>query len=364
MSDQPHLQIRDLRTFFFDKERQAFVRSVNGVNLDVARGETLGVVGESGSGKSITMLSVMGLIGANPGVIQGDVTLQTEGGRRDLLAGLDDYVSVDEQGSRLKITKDAAGWQRHVETLMQGIRGKELGMIFQNPKAALNPYETVGRQISEMIRLHTPIDSRREARERAIEWLARVKIDAPAERYDNFPYGLSGGMCQRAMIALALSAEPSLLIADEPTTGLDATIQAEVIELLVQLKAELGITLVLISHDISVISRLADRVAVMYGGQVVEHGPADTVLSSSAPAKHPYTRALLTSVPGRGNVDANGRLRAIQGEVPDILDAPAGCRFRPRCSELNEAVRERCGGQTPELTEVAPGHCIRCWLQD
>ena len=347
MTATPHLKIEGLRTYFYSKEKQAFVRSVDGVDLSIERGETLGVVGESGSGKSVTMLSVMGLINSQPGVVQGQATLQTDAGERQLLAGLEDYVRLESDGGNERVSKDIHGWQRRVEANMVGIRGKELGMIFQNPKAALNPYATVGKQISEIIRLHTGITNTREAKEKAIEWLARVKIDSPRERYDNYPYGLSGGMCQRVMIAMALAAEPSLLIADEPTTGLDATIQSKVMDLLAELKSDLGITMVLISHDISVISRLSDRVAVMYGGTVMEHGPAEQVLLGQTNLKHPYTKALLGSIPSKDNVTVHGRLPAIEGEVPDTIQISPGCRFYGRCRLTNDSIEQNCRNTAP-----------------
>jgi peptide/nickel transport system ATP-binding protein len=200
-------------------------------------------------------------------------------------------------------------------------------------------------------------------KERALHWLERVRIDSPRLRFDNYPFGMSGGMCQRAMIAMALSAEPSLLIADEPTTGLDATIQARIVELLGELKAETGITTLLISHDIGVIRRLSDRVAVMYAGTVVESGPAREVLRPHAEAQHPYTAALLASIPDAETIRSKSRLQAIEGEVPDTINLPRGCRFYGRCNRVTDAVRERCAHAQPPLVEVAPGHKLRCWLK-
>ena len=290
----PLLAIENLRTYFYSRAKRAFIRSVDGVSLGVARGETLGIVGESGSGKSVTALSVAGLVTAGPGVISGRIDLHSNGTRRNLLDGLENYARFTEKDGRvMAVEKDERGWRKHSETLMAGVRGKEIAMIFQNPRSALNPYSTIGKQLVETIRLHTSFKGESEARERAIHWLERVRIDSPGLRFDNFPFGLSGGMCQRAMIAMALSAEPSLLIADEPTTGLDATIQSRIVDLLAQLKTETGITTLLISHDISVIQRLSDRIAVMYGGTVVEAGRAAEVLAPEATVRHPYTAALL-----------------------------------------------------------------------
>lgn len=357
----PLLRIENLRTYFYSRAKHAFVRSVDGVDLEVARGETLGIVGESGSGKSVTMLSALGLVTAGPGVITGKVTFH-DGVEQDLLQGLDDNVEIERRDGRImRIAKDNRAWQKQVDRNLRGIRGGKISMIFQNPKAALNPFETVGSQISETVRLHTDMKSAAQAKERALYWLDQVRIDSPRLRYDNYPFGLSGGMSQRAMIAMALAAEPHMLIADEPTTGLDATIQARIVDLLDDLKTRLGMTMVLISHDIGVISRLSDRIAVMYGGRVMETGPTAEVLDERADG-HPYTRALLASTPRPENVTAEGRLPAIEGEVLDTINVPAGCRFRSRCQRINDGVRTRCETQEPDLFEIAPGRRIRCWL--
>jgi oligopeptide/dipeptide ABC transporter ATP-binding protein len=353
------LSIENLRTYFYSRPRRAFVRSVDGVSLHVGPGETLGIVGESGSGKSVTALSAAGLVSGAPGVIGGRIQLKS----RNLLDGLERYVKVEERDGRvMAVEKDERGWRRHAETSMQGVRGKEIAMIFQNPRSALNPYSTVGRQLVETIRLHTRFKTENESKERALHWLERVRIDSPRLRFDNFPFGMSGGMCQRAMLAMALCAEPSLLIADEPTTGLDATIQSRIVELLAELKAETGTATLLISHDISVIQRLADRVAVMYGGTVVETGSAAQVLAPRAQVRHPYTAALLASIPSTETIRRKSYLQAIEGEVLDTIEVPRGCRFYGRCDRVTEAVRSRCAGLEPPLAEVAPGHKLRCWL--
>jgi oligopeptide/dipeptide ABC transporter ATP-binding protein len=357
------LRIEDLRTYFYSKSKQAFIRSVDGVSLEIGKGETLGIVGESGSGKSITALSVMGLVSAGPGVISGKIGFKSDRVQKNLLQDLDDFVTLDRRDGRIMgVQKDVTGWQEHAERRLSRMRGKEISMIFQNPKQSLNPFETVGNQITEAIRLHTDHRAERQAREKAVEWLDRVKIDSPRLRFDNYPYGLSGGMCQRAMIAMALSCEPSLLIADEPTTGLDATIQSKIVDLLAELKSEFGITTMLISHDISIISRLSDSVAVMYGGTVVEAGPAKEVLARQRELKHPYTAALLASIPSSGNIQADGYLPAIEGDVLDTINIPAGCRFYGRCDRVTEKIREKCERHEPDLREVGPGHTARCWL--
>ncbi|MEK7812033.1 MAG: ABC transporter ATP-binding protein [Pseudomonadota bacterium] len=361
MSAEPLLRIEDLRTYFFSRVKHAFVRSVDGVDLSVKRGETLGIVGESGSGKSVTFLSAVGLISAGPGVISGKVTFHDEV-PRELLLGLQENVEIGRRDGRIMfVAKDDHAWQKQLDKNLRGVRGSKISMIFQNPKAALNPFETVGRQITEAVRLHTSVQGVAEAKERALYWLDQVRIDSPRLRFDNYPFGLSGGMSQRAMIAMALASEPRLLIADEPTTGLDATIQARIVDLLEDLKMRLGMTLVLISHDIGVISRLSDRIAVMYGGRVMETGAASEVLDENA-AGHPYTRALLASTPRLENLSQFGRLPAIEGEVLDTINVPSGCRFRARCQRINDSVRARCETLEPELFEIAPARQIRCWL--
>jgi oligopeptide/dipeptide ABC transporter ATP-binding protein len=363
MTTAPLLKIEDLRTYFYSRTKQAFIRSVDNVSLKIAKGETLGVVGESGSGKSITALSILGLISDGPGVISGKIGFKTDRIQKNLLQDLGDYVTLTKKDNKImSVEKDVEGWEQRTESMMSRVRGKEIAMIFQNPKSSLNPFTTVGRQIAEAILLHTTITSEQEAKDRAIYWLDRVKIDSPRLRYANHPFGLSGGMCQRAMIAMALASEPSLLIADEPTTGLDATIQSKIVDLLAELKFELGVTTMLISHDISIISRLSDRVAVMYGGTVFEYGPARDILAVDAAAKHPYTAALLTSIPSARNVREKGYLHAIEGDVLDTINIPAGCRFFGRCNRVTDAIREKCDHHEPELREITTGHKVRCWL--
>lgn len=357
-----HLQIENLRSYFYSRPKAAFIRSVDGMDLTVNRGETLGIVGESGSGKSITMLSVMGLINAYPGVITGKVSLHGEQGVREITSGIEKYVEIEQnEGIITQLKKDVHGWSRQVEKMMRGVRGREMSMIFQNPKSAMNPFETVGKQIAEMVLLHTGITNKKEAEEKAIYWLERVKIDSPKLRFNSHPFGLSGGMCQRAMVAMALASESKLLIADEPTTGLDATIQSKIMDLLAEIKESIGNTIILISHDIGVISRLSDQVAVMYGGRVMEVGPAKSILSNQAEKKHPYTAALLDSIPDAKNTTEGGYLKAIEGEVLDTINVPKGCRFYSRCKQCTDDIRQKCATQDPGLIAVDAQHSIRCW---
>lgn len=365
MTELPVLEIKNLRTYFYARSKQAFIRSVDGVNLQIAKGQTLGIVGESGSGKSVTAMSIMGLISARPGIITGAIKLQTDKGYLNLLQGLGNHVTVERRNGRImQVVKDNRRWKKLSRRTMKQIIGRDVAMIFQDPRNSMNPFQSIGRQISETIRLNTAYKNRRQARERALYWLEQVRIDSPRLRYHNNPYGLSGGMCQRAMIAMAMAAEPELLIADEPTTGLDATIQSRIVELMGELKTELGLTIMLISHDIDVIRQLSDRVAVMYGGTIMEHGPVGTVLNRTKAAKHPYTAALLASIPDQKLIKAKGLLKVIKGDVLDTINVPKGCRFYPRCSMTNDMISARCRDREPVLKEVGNEHKVRCWLYD
>jgi len=298
---QPLLEVRDLRTHF--ELEDGVVKAVDGVSLTVPRGRTLAVVGESGCGKSVTARSILRLVERPARIVGGQILLygdQPSDDPLDLLAAKD---------KRLR-----------------QVRWSDIAMVFQEPMASLSLVHTIGNQIIEAIRLHENL-GKSEARERAIEMLDRVGIPDPKRRVDSYPFELSGGMRQRAMIAMALSCRPRLLIADEPTTALDVTTQAQILDLLQDLQQELGMAIMLITHDLGVAAQVADEVAVMYLGEVVEHGPAASVLSHP---KHPYTQALVKSVPRLGQ-RGQGRLAAVRGTVPPPYERPSGCRFHPRC---------------------------------
>ncbi len=355
------LFIRDLRTYFHLPRRGRLLRAVDGVRLAVRPGETLVVVGESGSGKSVAMLSVLGLVTAPPGVVSGRIWYRAPDREPvDLLEGLDRFTRLDP-GPPLRVSKDERRWLRWHEAGMRERRGRDLAMIFQNPRNALHPYFTIGPQLVETIKRRSPGVRTSQAAAEAQEWLARVHLDAPARRLDDYAHNLSGGMCQRVMIALALAARPVVLIADEPTTGLDATIQSRVLDLMEEMKAELRTTTIVITHDMGVARRLADRVAVMYAGRVVEEGPAADVLKGTFPLKHPYTRGLLYAIPSAGDIRERRRLAVIEGDVPDLSRLPAGCQFAERCAMKPAGGEAECAEREPELLRAAPGHRVRCW---
>ncbi len=318
----PLLEVTDLRTYFHTD--QGMARAVDGVSFTVEKGEVLGIVGESGSGKSVTALSLLQLVATPPGEIMEGSSVRFDG--RELLD-----LSARE---------------------MRAVRGNDIAMIFQEPMTSLNPVYTVGDQIAEAVRLHRDV-SRKEARAQAIRMLQLVGIPSPEERVDAYPHQLSGGQRQRVMIAVALSCEPDLLVADEPTTALDVTIQAQILELVAGLRERLGMAVILITHDLGVVAEVCDRVIVMYGGQVVEEGTVEQIF---ADARHPYTQGLLRAIPRLGA--RSKELAVIPGRVPPPTAWPQGCRFRGRC----DYEFEKCP-EPPPLFEVGPGHASRCWLE-
>lgn len=314
------LEVRGLKTYFYTED--GVVPAVDGVDFTIDKGETLGIVGESGCGKSVTSLSIMKLIPDPPGkIVDGEIMFEGA----DLL--------------------------KKTEAEMRKIRGNDISMIFKEPMTSLNPVFTIGNQIMEAIILHQNLD-KSAAREKAIEMLHLVGIPSPERRVDEYPHQLSGGMRQRVMIAMALSCNPKLLIADEPTTALDVTIQAQILDLMRHLRDEFGTSIMLITHDLGVIAELAERVVVMYAGKIVER--ADVKLLFGDPM-HPYTLGLLGSIPKL--TEQQDRLQVIDGVVPDPAFMPQGCRFHPRCHEA----REICRVEEPDLLQHKPGHEVACW---
>ncbi len=321
----PLLDVQELKTHFFTFDGVA--KAVDDVSFSLDKGEVLGVVGESGCGKSVTAQTIMRLIPEPPGkIVSGHILFDG----RDL--------------ARLSMEQ------------MRGIRGNRIAMIFQEPMTSLNPVYTIGNQISEMFRLHMRL-SRAESMNRAVEMLRKVQIPAPEKRAGEFPHQLSGGMRQRAMIAMALSCDPEILIADEPTTALDVTVQAQILDLMLQLQADFNTAIIMITHDLGVIAEIARRVVVMYAGKIVEE--AETVPLFDDP-KHPYTRGLLRSIPKLGSRGAGERIRLeeIRGIVPGLLNLPEGCRFNPRCPD----VMGICRNHEPPLQHLGAGRTVRCWL--
>lgn len=327
---EPLLSVRHLTTAFHTEAGR--LRAVDDVSFEVPKGGTLAVVGESGCGKSVTALSIMRLLPMPPGEIEnGEVRFAD----RDLL--------------------------KLPEPEMRKVRGARISMIFQEPMTSLNPVYTVGSQIVEAIRIHKPM-SRRAARERAIQMLELVGIPSPSERVDAYPHQLSGGMRQRVMIAMALSCDPALLIADEPTTALDVTIQAQILDLLRRLQSDLSMSILFITHDLGIVAEFAQRVVVMYAGRVVESGGVEQIFSDP---RHPYTRGLLASVPpmdASRNAGRPRRLPTIEGVVPDLTRLPPGCRFADRCALYKKKPpgHERCIESEPELIDLGPGRAARC----
>ena len=320
------LEVKDLRVHYATPTGD--VIACNGVDFQVYRGETLGLVGESGCGKSVTSLSIMRLVGMPGKIESGEVWFE---GRN--LLGLDE----DE---------------------MTSIRGSCISMIFQQPVSCLNPVFRVGEQIAEVLELHLGM-SEKQATERAEELLRTVGIPEPEKRLHSFPHELSGGMAQRVMIAMALACTPQLLIADEPTTALDVTIQAQILDLMRELRSKVETSIILITHDMGVIAEMAERVAVMYAGRIVEQTDVETMFDDPL---HPYTSSLLASIPVLGVV--RHRLDVIKGTVPNLINLPPGCKFVPRCEARIEHGLTRCTEEEPELVVIKPGHSVRCWLYE
>ena len=323
MSKEKLIDVNDLQTYFHTEE--GTVKAVDGVSFEIYPGETLGVVGESGCGKSVTSLSIMRLIESPPGQIENG----------EILFNGKDLTKLSQKE-------------------MRKIRGNDISMIFQEPMTSLNPVYTVGDQIMEAILIHKDVN-KKQARQEAIDMLRKVGIPLPEQRVDEYPHQLSGGMRQRIMIAMALSCDPQLLIADEPTTALDVTIQAQILELMNSLKREFGMAIMMITHDLGVIAEVSDRVAVMYAGKIVEYTDVKTLY---ADPKHPYTWGLMHSIP---HIEKElDRLEAIPGNVPNPLNFPTGCKYNTRCPFATD----KCRTDEPDIVEVEEGHHVACWHID
>ena len=320
------LEIKNLHTFFTTK--RGVVKAVNDVSYEVEAGRTLGIVGESGSGKSVSAMSMIRLLDGNGYIDSGSIFFDGK--------------------DMVKISKAE----------MEAIRGNDISVIFQEPMTALNPVFTIERQVAEPFIIHQGL-SKREAAQKAVEMLAMVKIPNPEKVAKQYPHQLSGGMRQRVVIAMALACEPKLLIADEPTTALDVTIQAQILNLMNDLKKRVGSAILFITHDLAVINEMADDVVVMYCGQVVEHAPVRSIFDTGNAYQHPYTEGLIYSIP-RLDTPVDARLEPIPGAVPHPLDLPKGCKFCPRCKYATE----RCREEEPELQEVEKGHAVRCFYPD
>jgi oligopeptide/dipeptide ABC transporter ATP-binding protein len=332
----PLLSVRNLKTYFTQDE--GTVKAVDGVSFDVAPGATLGIVGESGCGKSITARSILRIVDRPGRIVEGEIHFRrpsTDGGTERMI----DLTKLEPNGPE-----------------MRAIRGAEIALIFQEPMSSFSPVHSVGNQIIEAIRVHQPV-GRGQARDRTIEMLRRVGVSSPEQRLDQLANQLSGGLRQRAMIAMALSCEPTLLIADEPTTALDVTTQTQILELMRQLQKEDGMAIMLITHDLGVIAEMATDVAVMYLGRVVEQAPVDAIFHDP---RHPYTRALLRSIP-RIRARTRERLSPIAGAVPHPYDRPTGCPFHPRCPDF---MAGKCDRQAPSLRPVGGHHAVSCFLYE
>ncbi len=337
------LQVKDLKTHFFLDE--GTIKAVDGVDMDIRARQTLGVVGESGCGKSITARSIMRILAKSGKIVDGEILFhrrlseQSNGVAAGEMIDIIDLARLDPQSDR-----------------MRSIRGAEISMVFQEPMTSLSPVHTIGNQIGEVISLHQRLDAK-QTREKVIEMLDHVGMPLPRRTIDRYPYELSGGMRQRAMIAMALSCHPSLLIADEPTTALDVTTEAQILILMRRLQEELGMSIMFITHNLGVIAQMADQVVVMYLGKIVEDASVDALFYKPL---HPYTQALLQSIPRLGsNKQRNYRLASIRGSVPDPYNLPKGCPFHPRCSRF---IPNKCNQEVPPEVEVEPGHKVRCIL--
>jgi oligopeptide/dipeptide ABC transporter ATP-binding protein len=323
-NDQPLLKVSGLVTRFFTED--GVVKAVDGVDFHIDRGEVLGLVGESGCGKSVTALSIMRLVGVPGRIVSGEVTFNN------------------------------LNLRTLSESEIQDIRGNRISMIFQQPQSSLNPVFSVGEQLAEVFHIHTNAE-KKDAWEKSVELLRVVGIPDPEQKAYAYPHEMSGGQAQRVMIAMALALRPELLIADEPTTALDVTIQAQILDLMRDLRSQLGTAVILITHDLGVVAEIADRVAVMYAGQIVESASVTNLFEHPL---HPYTQGLINSIPVLGEIKS--RLDVIEGVVPNLIDLPPGCSFAPRCQNRRKYDLSICSKEDPKLLPVEPGHTVKCWL--
>jgi oligopeptide/dipeptide ABC transporter ATP-binding protein len=347
------LSVRNLKIYF--NTPKGLVRAVDGASFDVGSGEFLCLICESGSGKSVSALSVVGLVDGAPGIVGGEIRFES----RNLLEGLTRYCSVEQTEAVVTVTKNMGGWRKMHRKAVEEVRGRGIGMIFQDPVTSLNPLFTVAWHIGESARLRFGKLTDAEKNDIAAEWLSKVRIAAPRDVASAYPFQLSGGMAQRVMIAIALAGEPKLLIADEPTTALDATVQLDILRLLKSLQEEMNLSILFITHDIGIGANFADSIAVMYAGRVVESGPADSVLRMDA--NHPYTNGLLhAALKTTTQIDDK---QFIKGSPPDAFDHPAGCTFHPRCEEKNDLADggKRCEIEEPHDIAIGKKHNVRCW---
>ena len=339
MLDGTLLDVKNLKTFFYLDE--GVVRAIDGVDFSIRRGKTLGVVGESGCGKSVTARSILRIVPKPGKIVEGEITFHrsVENKQGSTVTDLVNLTDLDPMGP-----------------VMRSLRGSEMALVPQEPMASLSPVHTIGNQIMEAILLHQKVD-KSQARAKAIDMLSLVGFPQPKQRVDAYPYQLSGGLRQRAVIAMALSCHPSLLIADEPTTALDVTTEAQILRLMKNLQAELGMAIMYITHNLGVVAQMTEDVIVMYMGKVVEEANVDTIFHNP---KHPYTKALLRSIPRLGQkTSERGRLESIRGSVPDPYSIPKGCPFHPRCSQK---IRGVCDRKDPPNVQIEAGHKVRCVL--
>ncbi len=351
MNEVPLLKVSNLSVNFYNSENIDVVSALSDISFSLAQKQCLGIIGESGSGKSVTLLSLLGLMNTAPGITSGTIEFSRDDTTINLLENLDNYPLHDIGSISSIVQRQFNRRKEQLNKNFQAIRGKQISIIFQNPKLAFNPYYSIGHQICEMIQLHTDINSEEKVKAKALSWLERVGMDDPEARFYNNPYGLSGGLCQRAMIAMALASEPSLLIADEPTTGLDTILQRNILNLLHDLQQELSLSMIIVSHDLKVIQTLCKDVLVYHSGMIIEKGTTKQVLASSE-NKHPYTRQLI-------QCELNSVCLAGDILIQNVDNG--GCPYYYSCDEITSRISKTCAQSNPSLHNIDDDHAIRCW---